>query len=69
MLASGLSVSALVVVDILVVLEGIPVADLLDITAIVPRIDRNIAVVALPVEQAYLAVVYLGLAVAAASFF
>ena len=47
MFASGLSVNALMVVDILVVLEGIPVADLLDMTAVVPRIDRNNAAVAL----------------------
>ena len=63
------AVSALVVVDILVVLGGIHAADLVDMTAIVPRIDHNIAAVALHVEQAYLAVVVLGLTVAAASFF
>ena len=70
MFASGLSANVLVAVDILVVLEGsIPLADLDEMTAIVPRIDRNIAAMALHVEQAYLAVVYLSLTVAAASFF
>ena len=69
MLASGLSVNAFVFVDILVVLQGIPVADLNEMTAIVPRIDHNIADVALLVEQANLAAVYLGLTVATAAFF
>ena len=50
------TVNAMVVVDI-------------KMTAVVPRIDRNIAAVAMLVEQAYLAVVYLDLTVAAASFF
>ena len=49
-----MAVNALVVVDI-------------KMTTVVPRIDRNIAYAALHVEQAYLAVVYLGLTVAAAS--
>ena len=69
MFASGLSVNALVLAGIPVVLEDILVADLVEMTAIVPRIDRNIAYTALHVEPAYSAVVYLGLTVAAASFF
>ena len=56
------------IIDILIVLEGISVTDLVDMTAVVPRIDRNIAAVALHVKQEYLAVVDLGLT-AAASFF
>ena len=59
----------LVVIDILIVLEGILVADLAEMTAVVPRIDHNNANVALHVKQAYLAVVYLGLTVATAAFF
>ena len=49
-------------------LEGIPVVDIVEMTAVVPQIDRNIAVVALHVEQAYMAVVYLDLTATAASF-
>ena len=67
--ASGQSVNALVAVGILAVFEGFPVADLLDMTAIVLQIDRNNAVVTMHVWQAYWVVVYLGLTVAAASVF
>ena len=56
-------------VDIVVVNELVVVDILVDMTAVVPRIDHNIAAVALLEEKAYLAVVYLGLTVAAASFF
>ena len=53
----------------MVVLECFHVADLVDMADIDPRIDRNNAAVARLEEQAYLAAVYLGLTVAAASFF
>ena len=49
-------------------LEGIPVVDIVEMTAVVPRIDRIIAAVVLLLEQAYLAFVYLGLAAAASVF-
>ena len=43
----AVAVNALMVVDILVVLEGIPVAHFVEMTAVVPRINCNNAAVAL----------------------